>query len=162
MGIQHLWRCGAGLCAGAFAAALGLSTSTAGLASATGSTLGSKARPAVEDCGLGKPELRPLSLTLACADANSMGVRLSWSKWGPTEATAKGTFTWNTCVPNCAASKKWDTRAAGFTLDEPAKTSAGWLFERLTVKVAGPLPDHMLRVVTYSEKPLPMPKPAKP
>lgn len=158
MEIQQFSRRGARLAVATVAAALALSASTAGPASATGTALGTKAQPAVEDCGLGKPEVRPTSLTLACADANTMGLHLSWSKWGPTQAVATGTYTWNTCVPYCAASKKWDKRAATFTLGQPAKTSSGWLFERLVVRVTGPVPDHMERVVTLSEKPLPKPK----
>ena len=89
-------------------------------------SVGTKARPAVEDCGLGKAEVRPARLTLACADANDLAVGLVWSKWTATGAHATGTETWNTCVPYCAASKTWDKTTAVFTLSDPVKTSAGW------------------------------------
>jgi hypothetical protein len=117
--------------------------------------IGTKAKPAVEDCGLGQPEIRPRSLTLACADAGTLGVKLVWSKWTATGAYATGTETWNTCVPYCAASKTWDKTQANFTLSNPVKTSAGWLFEKLVVHITGKAPKDMDRTVTYSEKPLP-------
>jgi hypothetical protein len=116
---------------------------------------GTKAKPAVEDCGLGKPEIRPTGLTLACADANTLAVKLVWSKWTATGAYATGTETWNTCVPYCAASKTWDKTQANFTLSDPVKTSAGWLFEKLVVHITGKAPKDMARTVTYSEKPFP-------
>ncbi len=117
--------------------------------------MGTKAKPAVEDCGLGKPQVRPASLTLACADANDLAVKLVWSRWTATEAYATGTDTWNTCVPYCAASKTWDKTQANFTLSDPVKTSAGWLFEKLVVHITGKVPKGMERTVPYSEKPLP-------
>ena len=120
-----------------------------------GAVIGTKARPAVEDCGLGKPEVRPATLTLACADANDLGVKLVWARWAATGAYATGTETWNTCVPYCAASKIWDKTAANFTLSDPVKTSAGWLFEKLVVRITGKAPKDMARTVAYSEKPLP-------
>jgi len=117
--------------------------------------VGTKSRPAVENCGLGSPELRPSSLYVACADGNAEAVHLRWKTWGPHSALAVGTFTWNTCVPYCAASRKWDSVAARFTLEMPVKTSAGWLFERLTGRLTGKAPAHMERVFTISEKPVP-------
>ena len=118
---------------------------------------GTKTEPAVEDCGLGKPEVRPSWLTLSCADANSLGVHLSWSRWGPTAAYATGTYTWNTCVPYCAASKTWDKASADFTLSKPVHvgTKAGWLFEQLVVRITGKVPSYMQREQTISEAPRP-------
>jgi hypothetical protein len=117
--------------------------------------MGTKAQPAVEDCGLGRPQLRPATLTLACADANDLGVKLVWAKWAATGAYATGIETWNTCVPYCAASKTWDKTKADFTLSDPVKTPAGWLFERLVVHITGKAPKDMARTVVYSEKPIP-------
>jgi hypothetical protein len=116
---------------------------------------GTKATPAVEDCGLSKPEIRPRHLTLACADANSLGDDLVWAKWASSGASATGTFTWNTCVPYCAASKKWDKASARFVLGDPVETTAGWLFEKLVVHVTGKLPAKMSVTLTVSEKPVP-------
>ncbi len=114
-------------------------------------------RPAVKvavlDCGLGKALVRPRELTIACADANALGVNLRWASWGSSQATAYGTYTWNICVPYCAASKKWAKTPATFSLTHPAHTSKGWLFERLTVHITGKVPAHMDKVQTYSEAP---------
>lgn len=117
---------------------------------------GTKTDPAVEVCGLGKPETKPAYLILACADANTQGVHLSWTKWGPTEADATGAYTWNTCVPNCAASKAWDKAAANFTLNRPvnAGSKVGWLFEQLVVRITGKVPSYVKRVQTYNEAPV--------
>ncbi len=57
---------------------------------------------ALPDC-LGKPQVRPAAVVLACADAN-FGVRaLRWTGWGSTFAAATGTAYANDCTPNCAA-----------------------------------------------------------
>jgi len=115
---------------------------------------GTRALPAVEDCGIGKPEVKPGMLTIACADANSLGEHLVWSKWAASGAAATGSYTWNTCVPYCAASKKWDKTTANFTLAKPVDTAVGWLFEELTVRVTGKVPAKFMKVVTISEKPV--------
>jgi hypothetical protein len=106
---------------------------------------------------MGKPEVRPSYLILSCADANSQGQDLIWTKWGPSEAYAAGTYTWNLCTPNCAASKKWDKAAANFTLSKPVgtRTKAGWLFERLVVHITGKVPSYIPRTQSYSEAPVP-------
>jgi len=108
---------------------------------------------AVKDCGLGARLVRPRSLILACADANTQAVHLVWSSWGTVKATATGTYTWNTCVPDCAASTTWDKTTAELTLSDPVKTTTGWLFERLTVHITGPAPHDIARITTYSEAP---------
>ena len=57
---------------------------------------------ALPDC-LGKPQVRPANVVLACADAN-FGVRkLRWTGWGSAVAAATGTAYANDCTPNCAA-----------------------------------------------------------
>jgi hypothetical protein len=117
-------------------------------------TSAKQAVPGVEDCGLGKNEVRPKSLILTCADANDLGKDLVWSKWGPTAAYATGVDTWNACVPYCAASKTWYSAKATFTLSKPAHTAKGWLFERLTVHITGHTPQKMEKVVTFSEAPV--------
>ena len=117
--------------------------------------VGTKATPAVEDCGLSKPSVRPATLTLACADANDLGVKLVWVKWTQTTAYATGSDTWNTCVPYCAASKTWDKAKANFTLSDPVHTPAGWLYEKLVVHVTGNVGKGMAKTLVLSEKPLP-------
>ena len=114
----------------------------------------SKMNVAVKDCGLGPRLVRPKTLILACADANAQGVRLVWSNWGQAKTTAKGTYTWNICVPYCAASNKWDNAAATFTLGKPVHTKTGWLYETLTVNITGSVPKDIQRTQVFSEKPV--------
>ncbi len=116
---------------------------------------GTKAKPAVEVCGQGKPEIRPTGLILACADANDQAVKLVWSKWTASVAYATGTETWNTCVPYCAASKTWDKTQANFTLSDPVKTLGGLVVREAGRAYTGKAPKYMARTVTYSEKPFP-------
>ncbi|HTT90028.1 MAG TPA: hypothetical protein VMF65_10790 [Acidimicrobiales bacterium] len=118
----------------------------------TGQTM--TAVPAVEDCGMGKSQVRPKSLILTCADANDLAKDLVWSKWGPTVAYATGIDTWNECVPYCAASKTWYTTKANFTLSKPVHTTKGWLFERLTVHITGQTPRKVEKLITFSEAPV--------
>ncbi len=110
-------------------------------------------RVAVMDCGLGTPKVRPKTLVLACADANAMAVALKWSQWGPNQAVATGTYTWNLCVPYCAASKKWGRAPARVALSDPVHTISGWLFERLAVRITGKVPRGVPRSQSYSEAP---------
>jgi hypothetical protein len=129
-----------------------LSLSGTGLAQAA--TTNSGAVPAVLNCGMGKAIVRPKTLTLACADANNLAKELVWSKWATTGAAASGVDTWNTCVPNCAASKKWDSASADFTLNHAVQTSKGWLFERLLVRITGQTPRGVNRTVIYRLAPV--------
>jgi len=116
--------------------------------------LGTKAVPAVEVCGLLKPSVRPASMILACGDGGTLGAQLHWTKWGAASAYATGTYTWNTCTPNCAASKTWDKATANFTLSDPVSTSAGWLFEKLVVHITGKVPKGVPTTQVLSEKPV--------
>ena len=61
------------------------------------------AAPRVYNCL--KPQTRPGSFTLACADGNSYLSHLTWSSWTGTSAHGTGTQLVNDCVPYCAAGK---------------------------------------------------------
>jgi len=61
-------------------------------------------RTVVTNCQ-GKPQVRPGSLVLACADGNDYLTGLSWTGWAPGLASAKGTEHLNDCVPYCAKGK---------------------------------------------------------
>jgi len=130
--------------------------SPTGVASATPTKVGAtaKAVPQVEDCGMGKNLVEPKTLVLACADANGQAVSLVWTKWGSTTARATGVYTWNLCVPYCAASKKWGRTSADFGLGDSVHARQGWLFEELTVHITG-ANWHEPRTWTLSEKPIP-------
>jgi hypothetical protein len=125
-------------------------------ASATPTKVGAiaKAVPQLEDCGMGKNLVEPKALVLACADANSEAVSLVWTKWSSTTARAKGIYTWNLCVPYCAASKKWGRASADFGLGHAVHVRQGWLFEQLTVHITG-ANWHEPRTWTLPEVPIP-------
>jgi hypothetical protein len=58
-------------------------------------------RTVVVDC-LGKPQARPGTFVLTCADGNDALTRLSWTSWAPKLASAAGTQKLNDCIPYCA------------------------------------------------------------
>jgi hypothetical protein len=61
-------------------------------------------RTVVFNC-LNRPQVRPKSFMLACADGNDYLTRLAWTSWTPTHATATGLQSANDCIPYCAAGK---------------------------------------------------------
>jgi len=91
------------------ALALGLGLFLGGPASAAATSRGSAPavtglfaeRTVVISC-LGRPEARPPSFTLACADGNDHLTRLSWTSWTPRLASGYGTQVVNDCLPYCA------------------------------------------------------------
>lgn len=50
-----------------------------------------------------KPQVRPASIVVACADANFYVDHLHWTSWSAKTAVAKGQGHQNDCKPNCAA-----------------------------------------------------------
>jgi hypothetical protein len=52
-----------------------------------------------------KPQTRPSSFILTCADAGDVLAHLHWVSWGPTAAFATGIEQINDCTPYCAAGK---------------------------------------------------------
>jgi hypothetical protein len=50
-----------------------------------------------------KPEVRPASIVVACADANFYVNHIHWKSWGSASAVGTGTAHRNDCTPNCAA-----------------------------------------------------------
>ena len=54
---------------------------------------------------LGRPQTRPSSFVLTCADANDVLVHLHWVSWGSDAAFATGVEQINNCTPNCAEGK---------------------------------------------------------
>src|SRR5271170_7869285 len=104
----RLWLAIAASCA--LASALGLSLSVGGSASAAPASRAATAKvtslypesTVVVSCR-GRTEVRPASLTLACADGNDALTGLSWTSWGPKLASGYGTQVQNDCRPYCAA-----------------------------------------------------------
>jgi hypothetical protein len=96
--------------ASAFAiAALGLGLGLAGPAGAAPTSgaatrAGSAAAAApyvVLDC-LGKAQVKPGTISLACADDNDALTHLHWTSWTPQLASGYGTERANDCKPDCA------------------------------------------------------------
>jgi hypothetical protein len=50
-----------------------------------------------------KPEVRPTSIVVACADANVYVDHIRWRTWGTRSATGTGMAHVNDCKPYCAA-----------------------------------------------------------
>jgi len=95
--------------ASAFAiAALGLSFGLAGSARAaptsavTHAGSAAAASPYVVLNCLGKAQVKPETIALACADNNDGLTHLHWTSWTPQLASAYGTEQANDCKPNCA------------------------------------------------------------
>jgi hypothetical protein len=55
----------------------------------------------VLDCS-GKPEVKPGTIVLACADYGLGVARLHWTGWTSHGAVGRGTFWEKLCIPNCA------------------------------------------------------------
>jgi hypothetical protein len=55
----------------------------------------------VLDCN-GKPESKPGTIVLACADAGLGLKHLHWTKWTSRGAAGHGTFWEHLCIPDCA------------------------------------------------------------
>jgi hypothetical protein len=50
-----------------------------------------------------KPAVKPVTLVISCADANSEFTGLHWYGWGDATTYATGTARWNDCTPTCVA-----------------------------------------------------------
>ncbi len=90
--------------AGAAAAVLAAAVpaSAAGQPHTRPAAAASASLPVVVNC-TGHDQTRPTSYILTCADANSALDGLHWAAWGSSSAFASGTYTFNDCVPYCAA-----------------------------------------------------------
>jgi hypothetical protein len=51
---------------------------------------------------LGKPQVKPGTIVLACADYNSLVNKITWTAWTSDFASGSGTLVQNDCVPDCA------------------------------------------------------------
>src|SRR4051794_9212261 len=50
----------------------------------------------------GKPETKPETVVLTCADAGITADHLHWTHWGDATATGEGRAAVNSCSPDCA------------------------------------------------------------
>lgn len=65
-----------------------------------GAATGEASRPTYVPSMCTDQAIRPVQVT-PCAQTTRKLVGLRWSRWGRTRATAKGSLTTNTCVPDC-------------------------------------------------------------
>ena len=91
-----------------------------------GAVTGAGHLPRVLTCA-GTAVLKPARYVLACADANTSFVDITWSSWGQTAATARGTFVQNNCAPTCAEGT-FVRYPATLSLSVPTTTKYGRLF----------------------------------
>lgn len=50
-----------------------------------------------------KSQAKPTEIVLACADDNAYVDHITWKGFGGTTAVGSGTYTENTCTPNCVS-----------------------------------------------------------
>jgi len=80
---------------------------------------------------------RPTSYVLTCADGYTTMESVTYASWTNDSATGSGTLVANTCVPNCAASKKYTKTPVTFTLTAPAVVHGLRIFTRLVLHQPG-------------------------
>jgi hypothetical protein len=73
------------------------------------------------------PTVEPSEIVLNCADHGLVFGQLHWSNWTSTRATAVGTETYKTCVPNCATGGIRKITNATVTLSKPVRDASGRL-----------------------------------
>jgi hypothetical protein len=59
---------------------------------------------ALADC-LGKPQVRPAEIVLACGDGNESVSGVHWTGWGSSFAAGTGVISINDCSPTCVAGR---------------------------------------------------------
>jgi hypothetical protein len=78
---------------------------------------------------------KPVSLVLACADANYALERIAWRGWGAPSATATATVRANDCKPYCAAGH-FHMYPVTVTVDRPTRCGLARTYDRLTILYA--------------------------
>lgn len=105
--------------------------------------------PTLDACGLGKPELRPAQITIACGDGNFFVTALRWSNWTQTSANGHGVGHLNDCRPYCAAGK-FHTYPVAVRLSRPEICHGSVReFTRLTVQFVAVKPSSVARVQRF-------------
>ncbi len=87
--------------------------------------------PRIQPC-IGKPQIKPSSYTIACADAGIYLKSMRWKSWTNTKAIATGQYWQNDCTPSCAAGK-FHGYPATITLSNPKSTKSGKVFADMSV-----------------------------
>ncbi len=82
----------------------------------------------------GASVVRPRTLVVSCADANTSLQSIHWATWGAGGASGTTTFAINLCTPYCAASPMSYFPHSSVTLSAPVASRAGTYFSRLEVR----------------------------
>lgn len=119
------------------AAAMAVGVSTAGPSATTpGSTpsvLATDHNVKVVTCS-GASVVRPRTLIVTCADANTLLTATKWSTWTAKGATGTTTFGMNLCTPYCAASPISYFPRSSVHLFAPVTSRRGTFFSQLAVR----------------------------
>ncbi|GAA1005076.1 hypothetical protein GCM10009551_082120 [Nocardiopsis tropica] len=92
--------------------------------------------PVIRNC-LSEPTVKPKTIDLSCADANSRIVGITWDEaWGPEMATGIGTIEENTCKPDCARGKQ-TARKVTINVHTPVGKGADRRFTKVTYGSSG-------------------------
>ena len=93
--------------------------------------------PGVRDCGMGRPEIKPQVITLACADSGMVATGITWERYGSQEAEGTGMVQ----VEKTAAGAGTDAGfPATFRLYGPKPVDGGRAFTGLEVTYDGSTP----------------------
>ena len=92
------------------------------------------------DC-TNKPEVRPASFVLACADGNDGLTSLHWTNWVPPGVAGTGIQYLNDCTPNCAAGRFQDF-PVDISLSGSYRATANgpFAYTEITLTYTGPRP----------------------
>jgi hypothetical protein len=82
------------------------------------------------------PAYRPTHYVMTCADGNTQIRHVTYSSWSSSAATARGTYVYNTCRPDCAAGT-FKHHPVTFSLDRVRTVHGTRLFTRMLVSYAG-------------------------
>lgn len=93
----------------------------------------------VLDCAA-KPQVRPSSYVLACADAGLGLESVRWTTWTPRLASGYGTFYENNCTPDCADGKIIRYPALATLWGTSAVSPASRRYTKLTLVFTGKRP----------------------
>jgi hypothetical protein len=91
-----------------------------------------------------KPQVRPASIVVTCADANFSFAQIHWVTWGATSAQGMATAHVNLCQPNCSAGMVVAAPAA-VTLGSPKACRGARVFTHLAWRFTSSTPRGELR-----------------
>jgi hypothetical protein len=121
------------------------------LVAAIGSSAGAQGLIyAPRDCT--KPKVEPKSITLTCADAQTVLKRLGWDEWNLPKVNGQGQLWVNDCDPSCAAGSfdKFDVKVR--LLNPKTATCGGrtlQMYSRAHIRFKNEAPPHRNRYRSF-------------